>query len=49
MAIRPSVSYTPYATSSREQTVNIITFAHFEEEDLLSETHNLLSETRDDA
>ena len=41
MAMRPAVSYTHYDTSPREQTGNIITFAQFEE-------GNLLSETRDD-
>ena len=46
--MRPSVSYTPYATSSREQTGNIIMFTQFEEGGLLSETQNLLSETRYD-
>ena len=45
--MRPDVSSTPYATSSREQTGNIITFAQFEEGNLLSETHHLLAETRD--
>ena len=39
MAIRPYVTYTPCATSPREQT-GIITFAHFEEGNLLSETHD---------
>ena len=34
----PAVTYTPYATSLREQTGDIITFAKFEEEVLLSET-----------
>ena len=38
--MRPSVTYTLCATSSREQTGNIVTFAHFEERDLLSETRN---------
>ena len=38
MAIRPTVSYTPCATSPKEQTGNIITFLQFEEGDLLSET-----------
>ena len=42
MAMRPAVIYTPYATSSKEQTGDIITLAHFEE-------GNLWSETRDDA
>ena len=41
MEMRPSVSYTPYATSSKEETDDIITFAQFEE-------GNLWSETRDD-
>ena len=38
MAMRPSVSYIPCATSSKEQTGDIITFAKFEEGDLLSVT-----------
>ena len=37
MEIRPTVTYTPYATSSKEQTGNVITFAHFEEGGLISE------------
>ena len=44
-----AVSYTPYVTSSKEKTGNIITFAQFEEGELLSETQNLLSLTCDDA
>ena len=40
MAMRPTVTYTPYATSSKEQTGNVITFAQFEEGDLLTETRN---------
>ena len=40
MDMRPEVSYIPYAASSKEQTGDIITFAHFEEGDLLSETCN---------
>ena len=40
MAMRPTVTYTPYATSSKEQTGDIITFAQFEEGNLLSETRN---------
>ena len=48
MAIQTDVSYTPRATSSREQTGNIVTFSQFEEVNLLSETQNLLSKTRDD-
>ena len=31
MAMRPAVTYTPCATSSREKTGDIITFTHFEE------------------
>ena len=40
MAVRPTVTYTPYATSSKEQTGNVITFAQFEEGNLISETRN---------
>ena len=40
MAMRPAVTYTPYGTYSKEQTGNVITFAHFEEGDLLTETRN---------
>ena len=42
------VQCTPYATYSRDKTGDVITFTHFEEGNLLSETQNLLSETRDD-
>ena len=38
--MRPAVTYTPYATSSKEQTGDVITFAQFEEGVLLSETCN---------
>ena len=38
MAMRPDVSYTPYATSPKEQTGDIIMFTNFEEGILLSET-----------
>ena len=31
MAMHPAVSHTPYATSSKEKTGNIITFTQFEE------------------
>ena len=31
MAMRPAVTYTPYDTSSKEQTGDVITFAQFEE------------------
>ena len=47
MTMSPDVSYTPYATSSREQTGDIITFAQFEEGGLLSEAQNLSCETCD--
>ena len=47
MAVRPAVSYTPYATSSRGETGGIITFAQFEEGGLLLETTNLLAKSFD--
>ena len=34
MAMRSKVTYTPYATSSKEKTGDIITFAQFEEGNL---------------
>ena len=40
MAMRPAVTYTPYATSSKEQTGDVITFTQFEEGNLLNETRN---------
>ena len=40
MAILLDVTYTPCATSSREKTGNIITFAQFEEGDILTKTRN---------
>ena len=40
MAIRPAVTYTPYVTSSKEQTGDVITFTQFEEGNLLTETSN---------
>ena len=40
MVMCPAVTYTPYATSSKEQTGDVITFAQFEEGNLLSETRN---------
>ena len=40
MDVRLSVSYITCATSSKEQTVNIITFTQFEEGILLSETRD---------
>ena len=33
-----SVTYTPYATYSKEQTGNVITFTNFEEGNILTET-----------
>ena len=38
--MRPTVMYTPYVTSLREQTGNIITFTQFEEGDILTKTRN---------
>ena len=40
MAIRPVLSYIPYATYLKEPTGNIITFAQFGEGNLLLEYHN---------
>ena len=40
MAMRPAVTYTPYATTSKEQTGNVITFTKFEEGNILTETLN---------
>ena len=40
MVVRPEVTYTPYGTSSREQTGGIITFAQFEEGNILTKTRN---------
>ena len=40
MAMCLAVTYTPYGTSSREQTSNIITFAQFEEGNILTKTRN---------
>ena len=40
MAMSPTVSYIPCATSSKEQTGDITTFAQFEGGNLLSETRN---------
>ena len=36
MAMRPEVTYTPYATSLKEQTGNVITFTQFEEGNILT-------------
>ena len=40
VAMRPTVTYTPYTTSSKEQTGDVISFAQFEEGNLISETCN---------
>ena len=39
-AIHPAVTYTLYAISSKEKTGNVITFAQFEEWNILTETCN---------
>ena len=41
MEMRPAVTYTPYATSSKEQTDDIITFVQFKEGNILTETPNV--------
>ena len=38
--MQPAVFYITYTTSSHEQTVNIITFVHFEEGYLVENEHN---------
>ena len=38
--MRPAVTYTPCDTSSREKTGDIITFAQFEEGNILTKTRN---------
>ena len=38
--MQSAVSYIPYATSSHEQTVNNITFAQFEEDNLVENKRN---------
>ena len=40
MYMRLAVTYTPFATSLREQTGNIITFTQFEEGNILTKTCN---------
>ena len=40
MAMRMEVTYTPYATTSKEQTGDVITFSQFEEGNILTETRN---------
>ena len=40
MSMHPGVTYTPYATSSKEQTGDVITFAQFGEGKILIKTCN---------
>ena len=40
ISMRPEVTYTPYAMSSKEQTGDVITFTQFEEGNILTKTHN---------
>ena len=40
MRMRPEVTYSPFATSSKEQTGDVITFTQFEEGNILTETYN---------
>ena len=40
MAMRRAVTYTPYVTSSKEQTGDVITFGKFEEGNILTENRN---------
>ena len=40
MTMRPAVTYTPYVTSPKEQTGDVITFTQFEEGNILTETRN---------
>ena len=40
MKMRPAVTYSPYATFSKEQADDMITFAQFEEGNILTETCN---------
>ena len=46
LATRPAVLYIPYATSSHEKTRNIITFAQFEEGNLLGNERNVAKENQ---
>ena len=43
MAMRLAVTNTPYATSSKKQTGDVITFAQFEEGNLLTETQKAVT------
>ena len=42
MEMRTAVTYTPYGTSLREQTGDIITFAQFEKGNILTKTRNYI-------
>ena len=46
--MRPAVTYTLYATSSKEKTDDVITFKQFEEGNILTETSND-AESRDES
>ena len=49
MVMRTDVTYTPYATSLREQNGNIITFSQFEEGNVLTKTCNDAESGDDDS
>ena len=49
MMLRPDVTYTPYATSSRGETGDIIMLAQFEEENILTKTRNDAESGDDDS
>ena len=49
MAMRPDITYTPCATSSREQTGDIIMFAQFDEGNILTKTRNYAESGDDDS
>ena len=40
MTMHPAVTYTLYVTSPKEKTGNVITFAEFEEGNILTEARN---------
>ena len=40
MVMRPALTCTPYATSSKEETDDVITFTQFEEGNIITETRN---------
>ena len=49
MTIHPAVTYTPCATSLREQTGDIITFTQFEEGGIWTKTRNYADSDDDDS